>query len=152
MALIIARQAMARPDPDATVCEHVAHVRAGAQPFSTVLVLDDVGGVADAIVRCQVCARPYLLELLDWSGPARAQRRYRTSVVDEAILKKYLHNLERGSCDVKRAPAERASFESRAKLSRTIVELDAKDLHALSVETVAADADIPMSSWRERLR
>ena len=143
---------MARPDPNATVCEHVAGPGAGAQPFDTVLVMDEVGGVADAIVRCKVCARPYLLELLDWSGPARARRRYRTSVVDEAILKKYLHNLERGSCDVKRAPAERQSFESRTRLSRTIVELDAKDLSVIDVETVAADADIPMSSWRERLR
>ena len=142
---------MARPDPNATVCEHVAHARAGTQPFTTVLVLDEVGGVADAIVRCRVCERPYLLELLDWSGAARVNRRYRTSVVDEAILKKYPHNLERGSCDVKRAPAERASFESRAKLSRTIVELDAKDLHAIGIELVAPDTDIPMTSWRERL-
>jgi len=143
---------MARPDPDAEVCEHVAAAKCGAQPFSTVLVMDEVGGVADAVVRCKVCARPYLLELLDWSGPSRAKRRYRTSTVDEAILKKYLHNLERGSCDVKRAPAERQSFESRTKLSRTIVELDAKDLSVLAVESVAADADIPVSSWRERLR
>ena len=143
---------MARPDPNATVCEHVVHVRAGAQPFTTVLVLDEVGGVADAIVRCNVCGRPYLLELLDWSGTARAQRRYRTSIVDETILTKYLHNLERGSCDVKRAPAERQSFESHARLSRTIVELDAKDLRAIGVETVALETDIPMSSWRERLR
>lgn len=142
---------MAHPDPNATVCEHVAHTSAGGHPFSTVLVLDEVGGVADAIVRCQVCARPYLLELLDWSGPTRVQRRYRTSVVDETILKKYLHNLERGSCDVKRAPAERQSFESRAKLSRTIVELDAQDLRAIGVETVSPETDIPMSSWRERL-
>ena len=143
---------MARPDPTAEVCEHVAAATRGAQPFSTVLVMDEVGGVADAIVRCKVCSRPYLIELLDWSGPARVERRYRTSVVDEGILKKYLHNLERGSCDVKRAPAERQSFESRTKLSRTIVALDAKDLRVLGVESAAADADIPVSSWRERLK
>jgi hypothetical protein len=143
---------MARPDPSAAVCEHVAHACPDAYPFATVLVLDEVGGIADAIVRCSACARPYLLELLDWSGPALTRRRYRTSVVDEAILEKYLHNLERGSCDVKRAPAERQSFESRAKLSATIVELDAKDLRAISVESLAPDADVPMSSWRQRLQ
>ena len=143
---------MARPDPTAEVCEHVAAAMRGAQPFATELVMDEVGGVADAVVRCKVCARPYLIELLDWSGPSLVQRRYRTSVVDEAILKKYLHNLARGSCDVKRAPAERQSFESRTKLSRTIVTLDAKDMSVLGVESVAADADIPVSSWRERLR
>ena len=143
---------MARPDPSARVCEHVAAAQRGAQPFTTVLVMDEVGGVADAIVRCKVCARPYLIELLDWSGASRVQRRYRTSVVDEAILKKYLHNLERGSCDVKRAPAERQSFESRTKLAPTIVELDAKDMSVIGVDAVAADADIPVSSWRERLR
>ena len=142
---------MAHPDPNAMVCSHVEGAAPGAKPFSTVIVMDEVGGLADAVLRCTQCDRPYLLELLDWSGPARIERRYRTSVVDEAILKKYLHNLARGSCDVKRAPAERHSFESRAKLSRTIVKLDARDLHVLGVETVAPDADIPMSSWRERL-
>ena len=143
---------MAHPDPNATVCTHVADATRGAAPFATVLVMDEVGGMADAVLRCKACNRPYLLELLDWSGPARVERRYRTSVVDERILEKYLHNLARGSCDVKRAPAERQSFESRAKLTPTIVKLDSRDLHVLDIETVAADADIPMSSWRERLR
>ncbi len=143
---------MAHPDPDASVCTHVASASPGTRPFSTVIVMDDVGGIADGVVRCTQCNRPYLLELLDWSGAARVERRYRTSVVDERILEKYLHNLARGSCDVKRAPAERQSFESRAKLTRTIVKLDARDLRVLDVETVSADADIPMSSWRERLR
>jgi hypothetical protein len=143
---------MARPDPNTTVCSHVADAARGARPFTTVIVMDEVCGMADAVLRCTQCNAPYLLELLDWSGAARIERRYRTSIVDEAILAKYLHNVERGSCDVKRAPAERASFESRAKLSRTIVALDSRDLSVLGVETVAADADIPMGSWRERLR
>jgi hypothetical protein len=143
---------MAHPDPHATVCQHVAEAATGAVPFAPpVIVMDEVGGMADAVLRCKACNRPYLLELLDWSGPSRVERRYRTSVVDERILEKYLHNLARGSCDVKRAPAERQSFESRAKLTPTIVKLDSRDLRVLDIETVAPDADIPMSSWRERL-
>jgi hypothetical protein len=142
---------MARPDPSAVPCSHIANAVSGSTPFTIVRVLDEVGGVADAIVRCAQCQAPYLIELLDWSGPAKLTRTYRVSIVDEPVLARFLKNLDRGSCDIKRAPAEKQSFESQTRLSNLSLTLRADDLSLIARACVPADADIAMSSWRERL-
>ncbi len=127
---------------------------AGARPFSTVLVLDEVGGVADAIVRCTVCALGRTCSNCSIGpAPTRATRRYRTSIVDETHPEEIpaqprTRQLRRQT----RAGRAAELRKPREVVAHDRVELDAKDLRALGVETVAADADIPMSSWRERLR
>jgi hypothetical protein len=143
---------MARPDPKAAPCSHLASAAPGSAPFTLVRILDEVGGVADAIVRCSVCEQAYLVELLDWSGPAKLTRRYRVSLVDEALLARFLKNLDRGSCDIKRAPAEKQSFESQTRLSALTLTLRGDDLSVIGSERVPPDADIPTTSWRERMR
>lgn len=143
---------MARPDPNAAPCTHLLQGATDSTPFTLVRVLDEVGGVADAIVRCRTCEQAYLIELIDWSGPSKQIRRFRVSLVDEALLARFLKNLDRGSCDIKRAPAEKQSFESQTRLAPVTVTLRAEDLSVVAVERVAAEADVPMGSWRERLR
>jgi len=143
---------MARPDPRAEPCAHVANAAPGSTPLTPVRVLDEVGGIADAIVRCNACQQAYLVELLDWSGPAKQTRRYRVSLVDDALLARFLKNLDRGSCDIKRAPAEQESFASQTRLAPLALTLRADDLSVIAAERVEAEEDIPMSSWRERLR
>jgi hypothetical protein len=143
---------MARPDPSAAPCTHLLHAEPDSTPFTLVRILDEVGGVADAIVRCRTCEQAYLIELLDWSGPSKTIRQFRVSLVDEALLARFLKNLDRGSCDIKRAPAEKQSFESQTRLAPVTVTLRAEDLAVVAVEGVAFTADVPMGSWRERLR
>jgi len=143
---------MARPDPSAVPCSHVGDAAPGSEPLTIVRVLDEVGGVADAIVRCATCKQAYLIELLDWSGPAKLTRTYRVSVVDESLLARFLKNLDRGSCDIKRAPAEKQSFESQTRLSNLSLTLRGDDLSVIAHELLPANTDISLSSWRERLR
>jgi hypothetical protein len=142
---------LARPDPTAEPCRHLSDAVNGSQPLSIAYVMDDAGGMTDAAMRCSECGQPYLVELLDWSGPARTHRRYRVSTLAPALLDKFLHNLARGSCDLKRAGNERQSLEQRARLSRLVVTLHSNDLKLLEKEWLAPEADVPMSSWRERL-
>jgi len=143
---------MARPDPCAAPCAHVENAAPGSTPLTLVRMLDEVGGIADAIVRCNVCQQAYLIELLDWGGAAKQTRRFRVSLVDEALLARFLKNLDRGSCDIRRAPAEKQSFESQTRLSPLTLTLHAPDLAIVGTARVAPDEDIPMSSWRERLQ
>lgn len=143
---------MARPDPSAAPCAHVARAAPGSTPFTLVRVLDEVGGVADAIVRCKTCGQAYLIELLDWSGPAKLTRTYRVSLVDEALLARFLENLDRGSCDIKRAPAEKQSFESQTRLAPLSLTLYGTDLSVIAARPIPPGTDVPTSSWRERLR
>jgi len=133
-------------------CTHVANAVPGSTPLTIVRVLDEVGGVTDAIVRCKDCAAAYLIELLDWSGPAKLTRTYRVSLVDEALLARFLKNLDRGSCDIRRAPAEKQSFESQTRLAPLTLTLRATDLSIISTERLSGEADMPMGGWRERLR
>jgi hypothetical protein len=143
---------MARPDPHATPCVHLANTAPGQKPLTLVRLLDEVGGIADALVRCAECQQAYLIELIEWSGTAKRERRFRVSTVDEALLTRFLKNLDRGSCDIRRAPAEKQSFESQTRLAPLTIALRADDLTVIGVEHLSPRTEVPMGSWRERLR
>jgi hypothetical protein len=137
--------------PSTTACAHLARASSGPYPFRIDTVLDEQGGITDAIVRCQDCGQAYLIELLDWSGDIREQRRYRTSRIDDAVIERFKHNRRRGSCDVNRSAAEWFTVQSQARLTDLALTLDTRRAELVSAERLPADADVPMGHWRERL-
>lgn len=142
---------MARPDPAAMICEHVAAAQPGDTPFLVDVVLDDSGGLTDGLVRCSVCDASYLIELLAWRGPTLALRRFRVSTMRKADAALYVRDIARGSCDLNRSGAERSALEQQATLSACIIELDVNGMRVLRVEDVSAAADISVAGWRTTL-
>lgn len=142
---------MARPDPAAKICEHLAAAQPGQTPFVIDIELDDAGGMTDAVVRCSACGASYLIELLSWRGSKLRLRTFRVSTICEADAAIYRRDIARGSCDLSRAGAERTALEQQTKLTSCIVELDVDGLRMLRLEDVGADADISVASWRTTL-
>ncbi len=142
---------MARPDPGAKICDHLAAAQPGDTPLVVDVALDDAGGMTDALVRCSACDASYLIELLSWRGPKFGLRTFRLSTVCEADAALYRRDIARGSCDLNRADAERTALEQQARLSSCIIELDVDGMRMLRFEDVGADADISVASWRTTL-
>jgi hypothetical protein len=84
--------------PNLSPCEHLQ-----SSGLETSWVLDEWLGIAEAITRCPVCSRDYLLELLDIDGPRRA---WRLTPIDSKSAAMLVHDLRSGSCDPNRAAAE----------------------------------------------
>jgi hypothetical protein len=137
--------------PSVTACAHLAGASAGPYPFRIDTVLDEQGGITDAIVRCADCGQAYLIELIDWSGDIRERRGYRTSLIDDAVIERFKHNRRRGSCDVNRSAAEWFTVQAQARLTDLALTLDTRRAELVSAERLPADADVPMGHWRERL-
>jgi hypothetical protein len=137
--------------PIANACTHLAAASAGAYPFRIDTVLDDQGGITDAIVRCVACGQAYLIELLDWSGAVFERRRFRTSLLDDAVVERFKHNRRRGSCDINRSAAEWFTVQSQARLTDLELTLDTRRTELLTARRLPAHTDVPMAHWRERL-
>ena len=137
--------------PTTRACRHLEAALPGAYPFRIDTVLDEQGGITDAIVRCTDCGQAFLIELIDWSGEIRERRRYRTSRIDDAVIERFKHNRGRGSCDVNRSAAEWFAVQSQAQLTDLALTLDTRRGELVSAERLAADTDVPMGHWRERL-
>jgi len=120
-------------------------------PFRVDTVLDEQGGITDAIVRCTDCAQAYLIELLDWSGAIRERRRFRTSLLEDDVVERFKHNRRRGSCDVNRSAAEWFTVQSQARLTDLELTLDTQRGTLVAATRLPADTDVPMAHWRERL-
>jgi hypothetical protein len=123
-----------------------AHLSPGPYPFESVLILDDHLGPTDWLVRCRACRRPYLLEMLDWREKLRL---YRIRRPDAQAVEGLMRDLDRGSCDLRRAGEQ---VRHLGLSSRRLSELALLDLgQAVLVRTidVPGDQPIPGASWRE---
>lgn len=120
------------------------HIQPGPVPWDVLLVLDDHLGPTDALTVCRTCGTPYLIEMLDWRHPLRLFRIYepRTEAVQGL-----LRNLERGSCDIRRAGEEVRHFAQGAERLPWLVLLDT-DAHRV-VALVDHPGPVPGASWRE---
>jgi hypothetical protein len=125
------------------LCDHVA---AGVWPFQVELTLDEHLGPTDALVTCRHCGRWYLLEMLDWRG---AHRVMRTTLIDAAAGVGLIHDLTRGSCDIRRAHAHIHHLQANSVFSRWLLLVDAQRSVIEGVVAVPEDARLPGSSWRE---
>jgi hypothetical protein len=97
------------------ITEPCEHLEAGAWPLRVELVLDDSMGFTDALVRCRVCDRAYLLEMLDADAGTRLMR---VAPVDPDVAAGTLHDLGRGSCDLTRAGAQVHQLQTASVFSR----------------------------------
>jgi hypothetical protein len=128
--------------PDQALCDHI---RTGAWPLRTELVLDDHLGATDAVVSCRECGRPYLMEMLDWRGHLRVMR---MSVLDATQAARLIRDLTRGSCDVSRAGQEVYAFKSQASFSPWLLLLDNAAMSLLAIVPVPAGRSLPGAAWR----
>jgi len=133
----------ARLGPESPLCEHV---EPGGWPFTVELVLDEQIGFTDALVTCRTCGAAYLLEMLDWRG---RQRLMRVSTVESERTARLLHNLGRGSCDVRRAGAEVEALKSSSTFSPWLLLMDATATHLEALLPVPETLALPSASWRE---
>ena len=143
---------MAKPLPNNIACAHLTTNAAVAYPFDVEMVLDEQVGMTDAIIRCRVCRQAYLIEMLDWAGPNRVQRTYRTSLLDDDVIDRYKRDRNRGSCDVNRAGAEWYAVQNESRLTDLELTLDTRTATLLEGRRFPAATDIPMAHWRQRLR
>ena len=125
-----------------SLCEHFLP---GPLPYDNVLVLDDHLGPTEALIRCSSCRRAYLLELLDWEG---AKRLFRIAAPDEEATRLLLKDLDRGSCDLRRAGEEVRQFSLTSERLPHLLLVDVND-HALE-RTVHLEntAEVPTTGWR----
>lgn len=142
---------MAIPAPDHKACTHFGAAAPGPYPFSIEMVLDGQSGFTDAVVRCRTCGQAYLIEMLDWEGAKFERRRFRTSLLDDAVVARYAHNRSRTSCDLTRASAEWYTVQTQARLTDLELTLDVGAATVVGSRQVPEGTDIPMAHWRERL-
>jgi hypothetical protein len=115
------------------------HLQPNGWPFEVELVIDEQMGFTDALVTCRTCGAPYLLEMLDWRG---RQRLMRVSTVESSRVTPLLHNLGRGSCDLRRAAAEVRQLQAGADLQPLAVAAG-RDRDADRGDRAGADVGTP---------
>jgi hypothetical protein len=127
------------------ITEPCEHLEAGAWPLRVELVLDDSMGFTDALVRCRVCDRAYLLEMLDADAGTRLMR---VAPVDPEVAAGTLHDLGRGSCDLTRAGAQVHQLQTASVFSRVLLWIDPKVPVILARVPVPGDHPLPAAGWR----
>ncbi len=121
------------------------HVQSGGWPFVVELVIDEQMGFTDALVACRTCGTSYLLEMLDWRDRERLMR---VSTVDSSRVAGLLRNLDRGSCDLRRASAEVQQLQTSATFSPWLLLMDSTTMRIVGVVPVPPDRMMPTDSWR----
>ena len=126
--------------PANSPCQHVCTGSANLTPR---LVLDAHLWVTDALLQCDGCDRLYLVEMIDYAGQLAA---FRLSNLPLAHAQQTLHNLDRGSCDIRRAGEEIASLAGFATLLPGLVLMHQGALRGYRSVPVA---QIPRAHWRQ---
>jgi hypothetical protein len=121
-----------------------SHIKPGPVPWDVLLVLDDHLGPTDALAVCRTCRTPYLLEMVDWRPPLRL---FRVSEPRSDAVQGLLRNLERGSCDLRRAGEEVRHFSQGARRLPWLVLLDTSAYRLEAV--IEHSGPLPGASWRE---
>ncbi len=125
-----------------TPCDHLT---AGAYPLEIDLTLDEHLGFTDALTHCRDCGQPYLLELLDWRDGLRL---FRMSMPSPAHAQQLVHNLTRGSCDLRRAGAEVQNLQTASPFQRKLLLIDTA-VPAIRGLVDAGTLPLPTASWRK---
>jgi len=97
------------------------HLQARGWPFRVELVIDQALHFTEALVRCEACGEPYLLELLDQRGHDAL---FRISMPGRKASDALIHDLTRGSCDIKRGAAEVDSVKVQSPLLPMLLLVD----------------------------
>ncbi len=125
------------------LCTHIA---AGPYPFETLLVLDDHLGPTESLIRCTTCGTVYLLEMLDWLADLRL---FRVRLPEPEAAAGLLRDLQRGSCDLKRAGEEARHFSLTSERLAVLMLLNTGQAELVRLIGGAAAMSAPGGSWRE---
>jgi hypothetical protein len=129
-----------------SLCSHLVEQR---YPIRVDLVLDDHLGFTEALIRCTVCDRPLLLEMIDWAGDLRL---FRAAEPDEQATRLLLRDLSRGSCDINRAGEEVRQFSLMATPLEELLLIDDATRSIVarpSLSDLGGDAPRAGTGWRE---
>lgn len=123
-------------------CEHL---QPGTWPLVIDLLLDEQITFTDALTHCRHCGRRYLLEMLDWRG---AERVLRIAQVDDGQARGVLHDLGRGSCDLRRAGAEVHHLLTSSAFAPWLLLIDSRSPLLRALVPAPAGRPLPAGSWR----
>ncbi len=115
---------MAAASPSESLCRHVAESAPGARPFAVDLVLEERGGLTEALVHCRRCDAAYLITAIAERGPRLTHRTFAIASVPRGVAAAFRRDIERGSCDVSRAGAEREAVVAQAVSLGASIDLD----------------------------
>lgn len=124
---------------DTDPCSHLDQGR-----LEVVLPLDDYLGITEAEVRCSICNRSFLIELLDISG---TQRAFRLTAIEQIIADQLVRDLTRGSCDAQRAATQVQAVKTLYAPSTFWLVTQHGAFSDLQLNQ--ADTALPTCSWRE---
>lgn len=119
---------------------------AGPYPFETLLVLDDHLGPTESLIRCRNCRATYLLEMLDWQADLRL---FRIRVPEPAAAAGLLRDLERGSCDLRRAGEQARHFSLTSERLPVLILLNTRSAELITTISGPEVLTAPGGSWRE---
>lgn len=124
-------------------CEHL---QSGPSPLRVECVFDEQFGFTDCLASCRDCHASYLLEMLDWQGDLRL---FRVSRPDPAHSARLLKDLERGSCDIRRAAAEAEQFRLANASGSLLLLMDMTGPRIEAVVEPEPGVRVPRASWRD---
>ena len=109
--------------------------------------LDDWLGPTLAIISCQHCQQPALLNLVAWRGDQLKERIFGARTLTQAASDTYLANINRDYCDLTRKTAEtEALIQTTSKTAHLVlVSLPRMQVSAVSTGTV----DTPFRDWQD---
>lgn len=137
-------------NPDVTLCEHLASDSLAVLAVAPDDVLEWQDGPIVAVVRCPVCGRAGLLEMLDWSDDQRV-RVHALAGLDPAAFALFRRNAERGSCDLARRRHEIEALVASAGPAERLIAREAVAGAVLRSAAWPADVAPPSDSWQQRV-
>lgn len=133
--------------PSPGLCEHLIP---GPVPFVTLLVLDDHLGPTELLVRCRHCATSepatWLLEMLDWLDDLRL---FRIRTADPVAAAGLLRDLDRGSCDLRRAQEQVRHFGLSSERLSALLLLNQRTSQVSRIIEVPEGDLVPGAGWRD---
>lgn len=134
---------------DVALCAHLKEPSPPLRIDSDEILLFDEGPV-EGIVRCRRCGAPAWIELIDQS-PDRTLRVFALAGLRAADVAVYLHNAQKGSCDLTRRGAEAEALAASAGPFERLVAWDVDGARPLAAAALPESCALPSGAWRERL-
>ncbi|HEY5644646.1 MAG TPA: hypothetical protein VIS76_01770 [Pseudomonadales bacterium] len=134
------------PAADRTAPALCRHFQPGPCPWETELVMDDHLGPTESLVACRTCGRAYLLEMFDW---AASKRLFRVRSPSPEAVSMLMRDLDRGSCDLRRAGEEVRHFSLASDRLPVVLLYDTATATLMARVPLDHAADVPWTGWRD---
>lgn len=114
--------------------------------LSLVETLDDWLGPTLAIVRCEYCRQPALINLVAWQGAQLRTRIYGVRLLTPEVTDTYLANISRDYCDLTRKTSETEALIQTADKKANLLLTSVPELAVESITSGHHDA--PFREWQ----